>query len=213
MTQKTDAYAFAERLLDPHLSLGSLCQLRERACPDSVGPAYGEVDEGSMEAVLAAMRPTPRDVFLDYGCGSGRWLVAAAGRVGRVVGVEYVEERARVAEAVVREAALDATVHVGDGAALAAVWAERPTLVLFYDVVCPSSARRAFRRRVAAEPSVRCVVSWSRRAPAGFSWRETLDVRTPAGERYAAHVYARWDSFKKATSTESSCLVQVGHPC
>src|SRR5205085_6617351 len=55
---------------------------------------------------LAKVPCGPEDVFLDYGCGKGRALVAAASRgFGEVIGVELAPELCAAAEANVKRAA------------------------------------------------------------------------------------------------------------
>jgi len=57
------------------------------------GQYYDPIDYRCLDTILDHMQPTPdRDVFLDYGCGLGRAVIAAAGRpFHRVVGVENNE--------------------------------------------------------------------------------------------------------------------------
>lgn len=72
-----------------------------------------------VDAMLAAVRPTTRDVLYDLGCGDGRILIAAARDYGcRAVGIEINAETAELARQRVREAGLEGKIAIRTGDAL-----------------------------------------------------------------------------------------------
>lgn len=72
-----------------------------------------------VDAMLAAVRPTTRDVLYDLGCGDGRILIAAVRDYGcRAVGIEINAETAELARANVRAAGLEGKIAIRTGDAL-----------------------------------------------------------------------------------------------
>lgn len=71
--------------------------------------------------VLALLNPQPRETFVDYGCGDGRWLVEAARAYGcRAVGIELDPQQADIARRAVDEAGLVGRVEIIEGDVLTA---------------------------------------------------------------------------------------------
>lgn len=186
--------AIGERGIEACLSFDRLLALRhDSTVPPTVATFYGEISLASMQEVLRRMGVGQRDTLLDFGCGSGRWMLAAhAAGARHVVGVEYCADRAQVA--CQATAGLEGlTVVPGDGLAPHGVWMHKPTHVVAYNLASPPSIQRAFWERVRNEASVQCVAVW-RLAPedaALFTLVETVQTLTPVGERYTAYLYRR----------------------
>ena len=72
-----------------------------------------------VDAMLAAVRPTTRDVLYDLGCGDGRILIAAVADYGcRAVGIEVNAETADLARRNVKAAGLEGKIRIRTGDAL-----------------------------------------------------------------------------------------------
>jgi SAM-dependent methyltransferase len=74
---------------------------------------YHETNDENRRAILAAMPPRRSSRLLDLGCGDGEWTMEVARHVGagEILGVEFVEDFARLA----REAGVEAVVaDLGD---------------------------------------------------------------------------------------------------
>ncbi len=72
-----------------------------------------------VDAMLAAVHPTRKDVLYDLGCGDGRILIAAVRDYGcRAVGIEINPETAELARENVRAAGLEGCIVIQTGDAL-----------------------------------------------------------------------------------------------
>ena len=177
-----------EVTITPHLTFDALSTLRQST--PSVCTHYGEIDAVSMRRVLLAIGCGPGAVLLDVGCGAGRWLSAALSLgASRAVGVEYVPERAAVAQSVLGDRA---QVLVGRAEDVDAVWEAGPTHVIFYDFACPLEDVILLYKRAAATKTVLVVVTWKRDVVVpGFRPSRTIRTTTPAGEKYVAYAHTR----------------------
>lgn len=85
----------------------------------SADAAAAPTPHAEVNRILSILRPQPSETFVDYGCGDGRFVIAAARGYGcRAVGVEIDPERAAEARANVAAAGLADRVEIIEGDAL-----------------------------------------------------------------------------------------------
>ena len=183
-----DRLAEAERKLERVHTLERLFELRSASCPESVGTFYGEVSQSAMETVLEHSQPD--DVFLDVGCGTGRWLLASVfrSRCSHAFGVEWVPERAMIASDVT--SGLHVKVFCGD--VLHHIHQlQTVTMAVFYDQACGQASSVVVPALVRSLPRLRCIVTW--RGDPGPLWTvvESIPCTTDAGEVYKCKVWRR----------------------
>lgn len=184
------------------LAFDRLLKLRtEHRCPDTVTSFYGEIELASMAEVLQGMHVDADSTVLDFGCGAGRWLIAA-GMLGarNAIGVEFVQERADAARYATE--GLGCLVFTGDGLDPSnGVWEHAPTHVVAYDLAFAENVRRDFWRRVRNVPSVRSVAVWHKAAVGSgtsisspscdFRLTKTLNTTSTTNECFDCYVYTR----------------------
>jgi len=86
--------------------------------------------------MLKKVKPTPRDVLYDLGCGDGRILIEAVRRYKcKAVGIEINPERAKLARENIKKAGLDVQIVVGDARKYDLSKATIITMYLFPDLM------------------------------------------------------------------------------
>ncbi len=86
--------------------------------PSTEAPEAGQSPTPLSEVrrLLAILRPQPHEVFADFGCGDGRWLIEAARTYGcRAVGVEIDPAQVAKARQAVADAGLSGRVQIIEG--------------------------------------------------------------------------------------------------
>jgi len=186
-----DDFDEADRQLVALHTFELLDSLRRTSHPDTVTPYYGEVSRAGMAQLLGRMELGESDRFLDFGCGVGRWLLAAVQHgCKHVFGIEYIAARADIARNVLGERA---TIMQGDGND-AAVWdAAKPSHVVAYDLLWRQEAKAAFEDTIARERCVRWVVRFNARPLPGFTLIASQVVSTHPNdiERFIAFTWVR----------------------
>lgn len=87
--------------------------------PPPGDPPFVCTPQEVVDAMLAAVSPTPSDVLYDLGCGDGRILITAVREYGcQAVGIEVNPETAEIARANVKAAGLEGKIRVVTGDAL-----------------------------------------------------------------------------------------------
>lgn len=82
----------------------------------SADAAAAPTPHAEVDRILSILKPQPSETFVDYGCGDGRFLIAAASQYGcRAVGVEIDPQRVREARAAVAAAGLSDRVEIIEG--------------------------------------------------------------------------------------------------
>ena len=83
---------------------------------ESVRPEQAPTQKGIVESVMETIAPRADDLFFDLGCGDGRFIVAAAKRGARAIGIEIDTQQAELARRNVSSAHVDhlAVIRVGD---------------------------------------------------------------------------------------------------
>ena len=95
------------------------------------------------EAVVDAAAPSPGELVLDVGCGTGNAALLAARRGARVVGVDPAERLVEVAAAQAGAEGLDATFELGDAAALPVADGSADVVVSVFGVMFAPDAEAA----------------------------------------------------------------------
>jgi SAM-dependent methyltransferase len=92
-------------------------QQQAQPLPQEAGQAATPIHE--VRRVLALLRPQKHEVFVDYGCGDGRWLIEAARTYGcSAIGIEIDPVQADYARRAVAAAGVDDRVRIIEGDAL-----------------------------------------------------------------------------------------------
>lgn len=94
-----------------------LCHERRPAGTDPSSSRLAAPISPTPDPVIDAFLPwldlAPDSLFIDLGCGDGRWLIAAHKQTGcRGLGVDVDEERLKMAKEAIREGALEGRVQV-----------------------------------------------------------------------------------------------------
>ena len=110
--------------------------LVQKAQPKAPAADAAPTPQSEIDRVLALL-PKPSVGFVDYGCGDGRWCIAAAKRWGcRATGVEIDPARAAVAKERVRSSGLGHLVTIIEGDAITTdVQADVGVAYLYADVL------------------------------------------------------------------------------
>lgn len=79
-------------------------------------PGQQPTDASEVTRILKLLSPRPHETLVDYGCGDGRFLIAAARHYGcRAVGVEIDPQRAQAAREAVAAAGLSDRIRIIEG--------------------------------------------------------------------------------------------------
>jgi len=106
---------------------------RDTEARESTSPEHEPTPQIVVDAILAAIKPTPEDVLLDPGCGDGRFLIAAARDYHcRAIGIEIDRPTALNARSVVSDAGQTDRVVILPGDARRDPLLSVATLVVMY---------------------------------------------------------------------------------
>lgn len=181
----------AERQLQKIHTFETIQKLARAEMPGTVTPFYGEISRRGMAELLSSIELGATDRLLDFGCGVGRWLLEAAERgCVHVFGVEYVRERAEIAQRVLGARAVILQRDGNDKE----VWElSRPSHVVAYDLLWGQEAREAFETTVLSHACVRWLVRFHKQPLRGFRLVRMHRVTTHPDEveTYTACVWAR----------------------
>ena len=177
------------------------------AAPPTVAPLYSALSRVSMVEVLARMGLDAGSVFADFGCGVGRWLLAArASGVREIRGVEYCPQRAAAAREAVSP---DVHVVTGDGlgGATRAFWHAPLTHLVWQTQAARRPMGDAFWEQVARHPTLAVVAVWQTPTtlPVGYELAARVHTETPMGSPSVCRIYRHTARARSPERPQGAC--------